>query len=104
MRRNVEPDLTAFSRFQKTHWAKIWSSRPTLPIERLNREIKRRADVLQIFPDQASIRYLVGVVLEETDEEWQYSERRCRSATSLQHLTTQQLPDTSPPRSSPTHE
>ena len=45
----AEPDLTGFAIMPVEHWRKIWSNNP---IERLNREIKRRADVVQIFPDQ----------------------------------------------------
>ena len=57
------------------------------PIERLNREIKRRADVVQVFPDSDSVTRLIGSVLLEQHEEWQYGERRYLSQTSLRRLT-----------------
>ena len=80
----AEADLTAFAAFPKEHWPKIWSNNP---IERLNREIKRRADVVQVFPDRQSVTRLIGAVLLEQHEEWQYGERRYLSETSLRHLT-----------------
>ena len=81
---DAEPDLTAFAAFPREHWQKIWSNNP---IERLNREIKRRADVVQVFPDSESVTRLIGSVLLEQHEEWQYGERRYLSQTSLQRLT-----------------
>ena len=77
---DAEPDLTAFAAFPREHWTKIWSNNP---IERLNREIKRRADVVQVFPDSESVTRLIGSVLLEQHEEWQYGERRYLSQTSL---------------------
>ena len=59
---DAEPDLTAFAAFPREHWTKIWSNNP---IERLNREIKRRADVVQVFPDSDSARPLIGSALPE---------------------------------------
>ena len=84
MLKDAEPDLTAFAAFPREHWQKIWSNNP---IERLNREIKRRADVVQVFPDSESVTRLIGSVLLEQHEEWQYGERRYLSQTSLQRLT-----------------
>ena len=81
---DAEPDLTAFAALPREHWTKIWSNNP---IERLNREIKRRADVVQVFPDSDSARPLIGSVLLEQHEEWQYGERRYLSQASLRRLT-----------------
>ena len=81
---DAEPDLTAFAALPREHWTKIWSNNP---IERLNREIKRRADVVQVFPDSESVTRLIGSVLLEQHEEWQYGERRYLSQASLQRLT-----------------
>ncbi len=93
---DAEPDLTAFTAMPREHWQKIWSNNP---IERLNREIKRRADVVQVFPDRESVTRLIGAVLQEQHEEWQYGERRYLSQTSLQQLThtlTHTTPDNHP--------
>ncbi|WP_130866391.1 IS256 family transposase [Acidipropionibacterium timonense] len=80
---DAEADLTAFAALPREHWQKIWSNNP---IERLNREIKRRADVVQIFPDRQSVTRLIGAVLIEQHEEWQYGERRYFSDTSMRKL------------------
>ena len=58
----------------------MWS---TNPLERVNGEIKRRADVAGIFPNEAAILRLVGAVLMETHDEWRITERRYFSEGSM---------------------
>jgi len=74
------PDISAFAAFPQSHWRRVWS---TNPLERVNGEIKRRADVAGIFPNEAAILRLVGAVLMETHDEWQITERRYFSEGSM---------------------
>lgn len=82
----MEDDLLAYSAFPAGHWPKIWSNNP---IERLNRELKRRTDVVGIFPDKASVIRLVGALLVEINDEMIAAERRYIAAASVHAITDQ---------------
>ena len=83
----AEDDVLAFMAFPSEHWRRIYS---TNPLERLNREIKRRTDVVGVFPDVPSVIRLVGTLLMEHNDEWQIA-RRYFSKQSMSKLTHPEL-------------
>jgi putative transposase len=88
MMREATDDLLAFTPFPQAHWRQLWS---TNPLERTNKEIKRRTDVVGVFPNPAALLRLAGAVLIEQHDEWAASDRRYFSERSMSLLTD---PDT----------
>ncbi|MGL5851055.1 MAG: IS256 family transposase [Phycicoccus sp.] len=94
MLRGAREEITAFADFPEAHWRKIWS---TNPLERVNKEVKRRTDVVGIFPNAAALHRLSACVLIEAHDEWQVTDRRYLSEASMAQLTPPTptaLPDT----------
>ncbi len=85
MLQDAREDVLAFAGFPTRHWRKIWS---TNPMERVNKEIKRRTNVVGVFPNPAALLRLAGAVLVEQHDEWEAGDRRYLSEGSMTELRT----------------
>lgn len=80
----AEHDVLAYMSFPRQHWAKLHS---TNPIERLNGEIKRRTDVVGIFPNDDAIVRLVGALLLEANDEWAVQRARYMTLETIGQMS-----------------
>ncbi len=69
---NAEDDILAYMVYPQEHWKRIYSNNV---LERLNKEVKRRTNVVGVFPDEASVIRLVGCILQEQADDWQVANR-----------------------------
>lgn len=86
MLEDAREDLLAFTGFPPAHWRQVWS---TNPLERVNKEIKRRTDVVGTFPNPAALLRLAGHVLIEQHDEWDGADRRYFSEHSMKLLNVE---------------
>ncbi len=89
---NAEHDVLAYMTFPEQHRTKLHS---TNPLERLNKEVKRRADVVGIFPNEDSITRLIGAVLLEQNDEYQL-QNRYMQIEGMAALVTPQIEEVPP--------
>ena len=92
--RTARTDVLAFSAFPRAHWRKIWSNNP---LERLNKEVKRRSNVVGIFPNDTAAIRLIGAVLADQHDEWAIA-RHYLSEASMALLTTPRDTDADQPQ------
>lgn len=85
---NAEEEVLAYMNFPEKHWKHIYTSNL---IERLNKEIRRRFNVVSVFPDRESVIRLGGAILIEQNDEWSVSERRYMSKESMDELFIKEL-------------
>jgi len=83
--REAEQDILAYKDFPLAHWRRIHS---TNPLERVNKEIRRRTRVIGIFPDRSATLRLVGTLLKEQDDDWRGSMRKYFSTESMRLVTS----------------
>jgi putative transposase len=93
MLQDARADILAFTGFPAKHWRQIWS---TNPMERVHKEIKRRTDVVGVFPNPAALLRLAGAVLVEQHDEWEAADRRYLSEASMAALTVLEAPAAEP--------
>jgi len=85
MLHEAKGDLLAFAAFPQSHWRQIWS---TNPLERLNKEVKRRTNVVGVFPNPAALLRLSGAILAKQHDEWVARDRRYFSEASMTLVNT----------------
>ena len=90
----AEEDVLAYATFPTEHWQKVWSNNP---LERLNKEVKKRTNVVRIFRDERAVIGLVGMALCEQHDEWQVGKRYFGTG-SLARLERREEPKMTQPK------
>ena len=98
----AEEDILAYMAFPQKHWSRIYS---TNPLERLNKEVKRRTNAVGVSPDPPSVLRLAGSIFIEIDDEWQAADRRYFSLETMRELADPEvlLEALGPSRLAPIH-